>query len=116
MALDTGNAKDKLFGNLKKEKIEPKEELPEKEEQIPKWQSFDKVTTLLTPEQKAGLDAVARSLMKYRSSRTKGKDKERITSNTLIRALIDAFLEKKDSYQLEVLITEEEVKKWIKSN
>lgn len=85
-------------------------------EQIPKWQSLDKVTVLLTAEQKEGLDRVAKKVMKFRSRDLKGNDsKERITANTLIRALVENFLRLEDSMQMEVLSSEEDVHEWVKA-
>lgn len=125
MALDkdTGNT---LFGNIKKKDSEKQEDFVnsktifEETETIKnhlskaKWEQFDKVTTLLTSEQKEGLDRIAKKLMKYRSKELKGKDnKERITANMLIRALIENFLHVEETIQLEVLSSEEEVYKWI---
>jgi hypothetical protein len=144
MAINTNDTKNSLFGGLKKAiKPVPQEEdliqekifqEPEKETKqessspyisnpiehnpdistLPKWQTLDKVTTLLTSDQKEGLDRIAIKLMKYRSKQLKGLDnKERITANTLIRSLIDNFLELEDSLQFETLTSEKEVKKWI---
>lgn len=141
MAIDTSDTKNSLFGGLKKSvghsiatnnpSSEKPEQLqskcatevnlpiqtnnpPQTEQTQPKWQTFDKVTTLLTSEQKEGLDRIAKKLMKFRVKALKGEsDKERITANTLIRALIENFLKLENSLQLEVLITEDEVKAWI---
>jgi hypothetical protein len=72
------------------------------------------VTTLLTEEQKEGLDRVARKIMKYRASSMKGQsEKERITANTLIRALIESFLKKEGKASMEILASEEDVQKWV---
>lgn len=132
MALDTGKAKDSLFGNIKKPKEEtPTIEIPEAKtepvltqqeqkgdvvgkESKPKWQQLDKVTVLLSTEQKEGLDRVAKKLMKFRSNELRGiEEKERITANTILRSLIDNFLCLEDSLQLETLTSEKEVKEWI---
>jgi hypothetical protein len=52
--------------------------------------------------------------MKFRSNQLKGiEEKERITANTILRSLIDNFLEVEDSLQLETLTSEKEVKEWI---
>lgn len=80
----------------------------------PKWQSLDKVTVLLSAEQKEGLDRVAKRIMKFRSDATKGsQDKERITANTLMRVLIDVFLEKENQLPMEVITNEETARKWV---
>ena len=118
---DLGKAKDSLFGNIKKAKepqsieteiksetlshhVDPAPPLAEvnkpgteenRAETSAKWQQFDKVTALLTSEQKEGLaHSIAKRLMKHRSKELKGnEDKERITANTLIRALIRELFE-----------------------
>ena len=140
MAIDTQTTKNSLFGGLKKEPIiiqpetEEIEDRPAVEEKqakadpqdtkshlpeaaLPKWQSLDKVTVLLTSEQKEGLDRVAKKLMKYRSRDLKGdENKERITANVLIRALVENFLSKEESIPMEVLSTEKDVLAWAKRN
>jgi hypothetical protein len=145
MAIDTGETKNSLFGGFKKApkqvsdenlvsknelqiKIDIDTEAVENENKIiqndlsenfqiqPKWQTFDKVTALLTTEQKEGLDRVAKKLMKFRAKDLKGRDdKERITANTLIRALVENFLNLEDMMQLEVLNNEKDVQKWLKT-
>lgn len=83
-------------------------------EEKPKWLMLDKVTVLLTTEQKEGLDRVAKKIMKNRSKELKGKeDKERITANTLIRALVTKFLSLEDLGSNEVLSSEKDVHAWI---
>lgn len=141
MALDTGKAKDSLFGNIKKaneEQSVPHEMKSETvihqenkavlfsetekklqnegngSETLAKWQQFDKVTALLTGSQKEGLDRIAKKLMKFRSKQLKGnEEKERITANTLIQALIENFLRFEDSLELEVLVSEDDVCNWL---
>lgn len=85
-------------------------------ENQPKWQTFDKVTTLLTSEQKEGLDRVAKKIMKFRSKQLKGNDnKERITTNTLIRVLIDIFLQREQKHDFqEVVSSEDDVREWVR--
>jgi hypothetical protein len=130
MALDTKETQNSLFGGLKKKKEETpavkiKSEAPTESESQPKgssvtvkeskakWQQLDKVTVLLTTEQKEGLDRVAKKLMKFRSNQLKGiEEKERITANTILRSLIDNFLEQEDVLQLETLTSEKEVREW----
>jgi hypothetical protein len=93
------------------------EELVETEQQqrrLAKWETLDRVTVLLTEEQKEGLDKLARRLMKFRAKETRGNpDKERITSNSIIRALIDIFLEHATDTPLEVISSEEDLKVWV---
>ena len=72
------------------------------------------MTVLLTTEQKAGLDLVAKKIMKYRSKEAKECEvKERITSNTLIRCLVDHFLQMESFIQMEALQSENDVQAWI---
>lgn len=132
MALDTKETQNSLFGGLKKKKeetyaVKVKSEVPTEPEAQPKeqrssvtikeskakWQQLDKVTVLLTTEQKEGLDRVAKKLMKFRSNQLKGiEEKERITANTILRSLIDNFLEQEDVLQLETLTSEKDVREW----
>ncbi len=128
MALDIGEAKNSLFGNMKSsaKKVEPEDELlkfdkpeeintPESEQGNPKWQTLDKVTVLLTTEQKIGLDRIAKNIMKFRSKELKGNDeKERITANTLIRALVENLISIEASILMEVMSSENDVQKWVK--
>jgi len=144
MAINPQDTKNSLFGGLKKEPkaeaiiIQPESEQIEdtiaiKEESanvtpqevkenipepaLPKWASLDKVTVLLTTEQKEGLDRVAKKIMKYRSRDLKGIDaKERITANMLIRALVENFLSKEERFPTEILSSEEDVYEWVKRN
>lgn len=88
---------------------------PETWKSKPKWQSFDKVTTLLTTEQKSGLDRIAKKIMKFRSSKLKGNDdKERITANTLIRALVENLISLETSMPMETLSSEKDVQEWVR--
>lgn len=127
-AIDTKETKNSLFGNLRKEtekempsiKISSEEVRAAKpvekilDQTMPKWQSLDKVTALLTTEQKEGLDRIARKLMKHRSKILKRKDDcERITTNTLLRALIEVFLKEENSLELDVLLSESDVCEWV---
>lgn len=121
MAIDKEETKNSLFGNIKKqtktndrpEKEDTKEASLTPQNQLAKWETLDRVTVLLTEEQKDGLDRLARKLMKFRVRETKGNPtKERITANTIIRALIDNLLERESDVPLEVVISEEELKIW----
>lgn len=133
MAINPQETKNSLFGGLKKDPIviQPEYQAPSEEinkevvpveensidsdQALPKWQSLDKVTALLTTEQKEGLDRVAKKIMKYRSRDLKGNDsKERITANTLIRGLIENFLALEGALKMEILSSEEDVHAWIK--
>ncbi|HEY4830951.1 MAG TPA: hypothetical protein VIH61_00085 [Waddliaceae bacterium] len=120
-AINQEDTKNTLFGNCKntsKEVIVPQQPQRLNEtatgQKIAKYQNYDKVTALLTPEQKLGLDRVVKRIMKHRASALKGSaDKERITANTLLRALIEHFLKSEPGKQMDVLACEEDVYKWI---
>ena len=129
-ALDIDDTKNSLFGNIKKQthpKKEHKEEASNHIEKLeststdtlkdtnPKWKNLENLTVLVEPGQKEGLNEVVKRLMKHRSQSTKGAEKERITANMVIRALITDFLEKKDSLPMEVITNEDEMKAWIRS-
>lgn len=121
MAIDQEEAKSTLFGNSRnqtKANNRPKKEMAIEARKEPlsepaKWETLDRVTVLLTEEQKDGLDKLARKLMKFRAKETRGNpDKERITANTFIRVLIDNLLERETGLPLEVVSSEEELKLW----
>lgn len=122
MALDK-NAGDSLFGGIKKnaEKgivnnpapIKEHTKQPDEQAQA-RWKELDKVTVLLETEQKEALDRISKSIMKYRSNALKGNDnKERITTNTLIRALIDNFIQIADKIEMDIISSEEEAREWV---
>jgi hypothetical protein len=80
----------------------------------PKWQTLEKVSVLLSAEQKEGLDKIAKRIMRSRSEATKGnQDKERITANTLMRVLIDAFLEREKDLPMKIITNEDEARLWV---
>jgi hypothetical protein len=120
MPIDPEDAKNTLFGGLKKSST-PKEQKPTtpKEKklesaELPKWKTLEKVTVLLTSEQKDAMDELAKKIMRYRSQ--KGgvhEERERITSNSIFRALMDNFLAKVDSLDITALQNEEELGAWI---
>jgi len=83
-------------------------------DQLAKWKTLDRITVLLTEDQKTGLDRIARKIMKFRSKAPCGNDKERITTNTLIRVLIENFLESQVNLPMEFIFSEEELKIWAK--
>lgn len=118
MALDK-TAGDTLF-NLSKKAPKPHHNIPDTpiEEPplpAPKWQQLEKVTVLLTEEQKAGLDRLAKKIMRYRSpNKQKNSNRERITTNTLLRALVDNFLSHSEQMEMQVMETEKDVLDWIR--
>ena len=137
MAIDTKETKNSLFGGLTKgyvkpeqirpseskapENVIPHDEIitqhvtePIRDQAIPKYQTFDKVTALLTTNQKDGLDRIAKRIMKQRSKEQKGIEKERITANTIMRALIDNFLEVEEFIKHGDISSESEAYEWIK--
>ncbi len=120
MAIDQEETQNSLFGNIKKQ-VKPAEKIKEQthfetnelEDLSPKWSTFDRISVLLTEKQKDGLNNLARRLMKFRVKETRGNPtKERITANTLIRVLVDNFLEKEAELPLEIICSEEELKLW----
>lgn len=132
MAIDKKVAADTLFGSFrdKEAKVEAIKQVindsvavieqpagDRGDEHKAKWQTLDRVTVLLTFQQKEGLDRIARQLMRGRSRNSlhkEKKDRERITANTLMRALVDILLEEEISHDFPALYSEEEAKKWLK--
>lgn len=78
---------------------------------------MERVTVVLTPQQKDGLDLLAKQLMRNRPRTTLNEsiEKERITANTVMRALVDILLEKGEFTNLPILHNEEDVKAWLKA-
>lgn len=124
-AIDREETKNRLFGALKQPKPNasspepkkrPKASLPEDEAgpELPKWRTLDKVTVLLTSEQRDGMEDIARKLMRFRSKQDKvGEERERITANTVFRALVENFLDRVDGISLETIQNEEGLKSWL---
>ncbi len=140
MAIDTNNVGNTLFGNLKgkaksqpqskpkKEKAATKTEekpvqketpsLPvEEKKAAPKWETLLKVNVLMSCEEKDFLDQFARKIMFHRGKKQGDRKRERITSNTLIRAMITNLQEAVDAspeinYDMQ---NEEEVIEYLKS-
>lgn len=83
---------------------------------LPKWKTLEKVTVLITSEQKDAVDDLARQIMRFRSQvkKTVG-EKERITSNTIIRALLDNFIAHVSSLAIESIPNEKALKKLLGS-
>ena len=82
-----------------------------------KWHILDKVIVPLTMQQKEGLDRIAKQLMRERSKNAlykERKDRERITANTLMRALADILLEEGIFNEVPAVYSEEETKSWLK--
>lgn len=97
----------------KKFKTSEKDERLETQK-LPKWKTLEKITVLLTSEQRDAMDDLARTLMRFRSHGNLSKDeRERITANTIFRALLDNFLSKANSLDIEAIQNEDELRKWI---
>ena len=136
MALDTENSKNTLFGGMKKSgtseviksgsskhkksdspKVEKSEttQVANSVESPPKWKTMEKVTVLMTTEQRDVIEDTARRLMRFRSKGELPKeDKERITANTVLRALLSNFIDRISSLELASIQNEEELQDWLK--
>lgn len=79
----------------------------------PKYSELDKATVLLYPDQKESLERWARRLMKHRSKAMKGESKERLTSNSFIRSLIDLALERESKLDLAFIHDENDLQAWL---
>jgi hypothetical protein len=126
MAIDREETKNQLFGGFKKRKtsevpdvgscVEKVEPFDDKlgTSKLPKWKTLEKVTVLLTSEQKDQMDDLARKLMRFRN---KGggslDDKERITANSVVRVILDNVIERIDLLELQKIRTEDELKSWM---
>lgn len=123
-AIDPEDTKNKLFGSIKKAQepvAAPKAKRAKNPEavdttpgDIPKWKTLDKVTVLLTSEQRDGMEDIARKLMRFRPKLEKvGGERERITANTVFRALVESFLDRVDGLPMDVIQNEAELKAWL---
>ena len=125
MALDKQETKNSLFGNIKKTLKPPEEVLKSNPEIIStktdaisnrtQLEIIERVTLPLSIEQKEGLDRLAKKIMRNRSNNPFHKEnRERITANTIIRALIDTLLEKEYLFEGVTANNEEEAKRLVK--
>ena len=118
VGIDPEETKRSLFGGLKHAKP-PKSETSEvknsRSSSVPKWKTLEKVTVLLTNQQRDAIEDTARQIMRHRSQGdVKSEERERVTANTVVRALIDNFIERSSSLKMESITNEEEVKSWIR--
>lgn len=64
--------------------------------------------------QKDALDDIARKIMRFRAQHTAVKeDRERITANTVFRALIDNFIDRFPYIKMEPIQNEDELREWL---
>ena len=122
MAIDREETKNQLFGGFQKSRTPEvqKEKSPvvsiDKSEtsKLPKWKTLEKVTILLTSEQKDHMDDVARKLMRFRQKGCSPlDDKERITANSVVRVILDNVIERIDALEIQNIRTENELKTWM---
>ena len=71
----------------------------------PKWESFTKVNALLGAEQKDFLDSLTKKVMRSR----KGGE-ERITSNSILRCLVDVLEDRVEKLDLSEVSSEEDLR------
>lgn len=122
MVLDKEETKNSLFGGLK-ESSTPTSTSPKTKEvpksatsNLPKWRTLEKVTVLLTNQQRDAVEDLARTIMRHRSSSDiKSEDRERITANTVVRALIDNLIETIPQLKIEDIRNEDELKSRLQS-
>ena len=120
MAIDPEETKKSLFGGLRTSQTSKVEKnVPSKVKEapfLPKWKRLEKVTVLLTNEQRDAIEDLARQVMRFRSKEALAKeDRERITANTVVRALLDSFICKASSLEMEAISNEEDLKEWLGS-
>ena len=121
MVIDPEETKKSLFGGLK-ESTTPqvhKSKTPEvantRTPHLPKWKTLEKITVLLTNQQRDAIEDLARTIMRYRpQGSTSKEDRERITANTVVRALIDILIETAPSLKMQELRNEDELKSWLR--
>ena len=120
MAIDPEETKKSLFGGLRTSQTSKVEKSATSKAKgppsLPKWKRLEKVTVLLTNEQRDAIEDLARQVMRFRSKESLPKeDRERITANTVVRALLDGFICKASSLEMEAISNEDELKEWLGS-
>jgi hypothetical protein len=120
MTFDPEEAKKSLFGGLSNSATSKgKKNATSKAKEsafaaLPKWKRLEKVTVLLTNEQRDAIEDMARQVMRFRSKGAVSKEnRERITANTVVRALLDSFLCKASLLEMEAISNEDELKCWL---
>ena len=119
MVIDPEETKKSLFGGLKSstskvEKSQTQEVAKTESSNLPKWKTLEKVTVLLTNQQRDAIEDLARTIMRFRSkSESKTENCERITANTVVRALIDNFIETAPGLKMQDIYNENDLKKWL---
>lgn len=120
MVIDPEETKRSLFGGLRNSatpKVEKRVTSKVKDTEpasLPKWKRLEKVTVLLTNEQRDAIEDIARQVMRFRSKAPASKnDRERITANTVVRALLDSFICKAPELEMEEISNEEDFKRWV---
>jgi hypothetical protein len=123
MAIDTAKAKEHLFPKkknmpikveepLRPEPIRAKEDAPSKSSS-PTVETIDaELLPVLVPlsiEDKDMLDKIAKKIMVQRRRVKSKTPKQRITTNSLIRAMIKNFISKHHTYDLGAIMNEEEL-------
>lgn len=81
---------------------------------LPKHKTLERITLLISSEQRDAIDKLSKKIMRHRSKDTElSKSRERITSNSLFRALVTNFLERVDSLQMETICDETTLTEWV---
>jgi len=120
VVIDPEETKKSLFGGLKPTPCKTeKPAIPKVADSgtsdIPKWKTLEKVTVLLTNQQRDAIEDLARAIMRHRPHASASKeDRERITANTVVRALIDNLIETLPSLKMGEIKNEEELKVWLR--
>jgi hypothetical protein len=131
MAIDKEETKKSLFGGLKSNttpevpKIatsevsefvsyeHPKSQTSEKTLSVlPKWKTLEKVTAMISTRQLDAIDQITRDAMRNRH-KIPHTNRERITANTVLRALLDILADKLPLVEVPPLNNEESVKDWL---
>lgn len=120
MVIDAEETKRSLFGGLKSspapkvEKVATSKVKKVESEAIPKWKRLEKVTVLLTNEQRDAIEDLARQVMRFRSKGSSpSSERERITANTVVRAMLDTMMEKVSVLDMESISNEDDLKQWL---
>jgi len=127
-AINVDDAKNSLFGGVKKAARSKADEPPVEEKSaaeipksagpapkrkaevcaVPKWKTLTKINVLMDDDQKDILDRAARKIMKSRERKPDAQ--ERITGNTVVRALVEVLGERLEGIDLSNIDDEVQLK------
>ena len=124
--LDVEDTSNTLFGNIKKSAkkkenslaVVPEAEFQQQTKKIirKKSEKVSKFTVFISEEHKDSLESIAKRAMRNRTKQTDPTvRRERITSNTILRALLQNFISREHLLDDEVIQHEVDAIKWLEN-